>query len=479
MQFRAIQRILGLLLMIFSFTMLPPVAVAWWYQDGEMMPFLLGFVLILTAGFLFWAPVRHFRRELRVRDGFVVAMMFWIALGFSGAVPLMLSDRPHMTLTNAMFESFSGLTTTGASVLSGLDSLPHAINFYRLQLHFMGGMGIIVLAVAIMPMLGVGGMQLFRAETSGPMKDTKLTPRIKETAMKLWYVYVGLTGLCAVAFWLAGMDVFDAVTHSFSVLSTGGFSTHDASLGYFHSPVIDAIAVVFMVLGGINFTLHFLVWRERSPMSYLTDAETRAYMIVLTLISALVTAYLYGYGTFTDFGEALHHGVFQAISIGTTSGLVTTGFGDWPGFVQMLLLFASFICGCAGSTAGGIKMIRFQLLLTQGLREIRRLIHPQSVTLVKVNGRAVPERVTEAVWGFFSVYVAVFMISMLALMATGINQDIAFSAVTACLNNMGVGLGDFASLNNVAKWVLSVDMVMGRLEIFTLLVLLAPAFWRR
>jgi trk system potassium uptake protein TrkH len=483
MQLRAIQRILGLLLMIFSFTMLPPVGVAWWYQDGALIPFLLGFALILTAGFIFWLPVRKIRHELRMRDGFVVVTMFWTVLGMTGAVPFMLAEHPHMPFTNAVFESVSGLTTTGATVLLGLDSLPHSILYYRAQLQWLGGMGIIVLAVAILPMLGVGGMQLYRAETPGPMKDAKLTPRITETAKALWYIYLGLTVACALSYWLAGMTPFDAIAHSFATLSTGGFSTHDLSMGYFHSPLLEMISVVFMVFAGANFSLHFMAWRYMNLKPYQQDSEFKAYLIILAMVAAITAGYLYGSGAFTSVGNAVHNGIFQVVSFATSTGFTTSTYDKWPGFLPVLLLFTSFVGGCAASTAGGIKTIRFLLLLKQGAREVRRLIHPNGQFVVKINGKALPDRVVEAVWGFFSVYVAVFIIMMLILMFTGLDQITAFSAVVACINNLGPGLGEvssnFASLNNTAKWTLSLAMIMGRLEIFTLLVLFTPTFWRR
>jgi trk system potassium uptake protein TrkH len=483
MQLRTIQRILGVFLMLFSLTMLPPVGVAWWYQDGALIPFLLGFGLIFLAGFLFWAPVYKFRRELRMRDGFVVVTMFWTVLGMTGALPFMLAAHPHMTFTNAVFESVSGLTTTGATVLTGLDTLPHAILYYRAQLHWLGGMGIIVLAVAILPMLGVGGMQLYRAETPGPMKDAKLTPRITETAKALWYIYLGLTIACAFAYWLAGMTPFDAIAHSFATLSTGGFSTHDLSMGYFHSPLIEMISVVFMVLAGANFSLHFMAWRSMSIKPYMVDSEVKAYLLILASVAAITAGYLYGAGAYTSIGSAVHNGIFQVVSFATSTGFTTSTYDKWPGFLPILLLFTSFVGGCAASTAGGIKTIRFLLLLKQGTREIKRLIHPNGQFLVKINGKALPDRVVESVWGFFSMYVAVFIIMMLILMFTGLDQVTAFSAVVACMNNLGPGLGkvssNFASLNGIAKWTLSLAMIMGRLEIFTLLVLFTPTFWRR
>jgi trk system potassium uptake protein len=483
MQLTTIQRILGLLMMVFSTTMLPPVLVSWWYDDGAMTPFLIGFALVLVAGFLFWLPVRGMRRELRVRDGFVVVVMFWSVLGLVGALPFYLSEQPMMSFTDAVFESMSGLTTTGATVLVGLDHLPPSILFYRQELQWLGGMGIVVLAVAVMPMLGVGGMQLFRAETPGPMKDNKLTPRITETAKALWNIYLSLTIACALAYWLAGMSGFDAIAHSFSTVAIGGFSTHDASMGYFNSATIEMIAVVFMVLAGMNFALHFMAWRSLSLRPYLADPEVKTYLVILLVVSLVTVSYLYLTRTFATGYEALHHGLFQAVSIGTTTGFTTAEYFAWPGFLPVLLLFASFIGACANSTGGGIKVIRFLLLLKQGLREITRLVHPNAQIPVKVGNKAVPDRVVESVWGFFAAYVASFAVMMLILMASGLDQITAFSAVAACINNLGPGLGEvgahYGNINDLAKWVLCFAMLLGRLEIFTALVLLTPAFWRR
>jgi trk system potassium uptake protein TrkH len=483
MQLLTIQRILGLLLMVFSTTMLPPAMVSWLYADGAATPFMDGFLLTLIAGILFWLPVRRLRHELRVRDGFLVVVLFWAVLGLVGALPFMLAHDPHMSLTDSVFESFSGLTTTGATVITGIDRLPKSILFYRQELQWLGGMGIIVLAVAVLPMLGIGGMQLYRAETPGPMKDTKLTPRITETAKALWFIYMTLTLVCGVCYWLAGMDVFDAIAHSFSTVAIGGFSTHDQSIGFFDSALIESIAMVFMLLSGMNFALHFLAWRTISLRPYAQDAEVHMYVGVLTVTASITVSYLYLSNTFSDVGSALHHGLFQAISIGTTTGFTTTGYHLWPGFLPVLLLFSSFIGGCAGSTGGGMKVIRFLLLTKQGMREISKLVHPNAQIPVKIGGKVLSDRVVDAVWGFFATYVAAFSVMLLVLMATGLDQVTAFSAVAACINNLGPGLGDvglhYGELNQIAKWVLCLAMLLGRLEIFTILVLLSPAFWRR
>ncbi len=482
MQLFAIQRILGLLLALFSLTMLPPAALAWWYDDGALRSFLFGFLLVLTVGLLLWLPVRKFRREMRVRDGFLIVVSFWVSLGISGSVPLILDQDLSLSVTDSVFESVSGLTTTGATVITGIDLLPPSILFYRQLLQWLGGMGIIVLAVAILPMLGIGGMQLYRAETPGPLKDNKLTPRITETAKALWYIYLALTIACALGYWLAGMSGFDAISHSFSTVAIGGFSTHDASLGFFDNPLIEGIAVIFMTISGVNFALHFSAWRFRSVRTYLGDAEFKTYIFLLVGIAATTCAYLYLSGTFDDPVSALRHGVFQTVSISTTTGFTTSGYYIWPSFLPVLLLFSSFIGGCAGSTGGGLKVIRVLLMVKQGFREIVRLIHPNAQVPIKVGGAYMPPRVVDAVWGFFAAYVATFSLMLLVLMATGLDQITAFSAVAACINNLGPGLGQvglhYGDLSNTAKWILSLAMVMGRLEIFTLLVVLTPSFWR-
>jgi trk system potassium uptake protein TrkH len=345
-------------------------------------------------------------------------------------------------------------------------------------------MGIIVLAVAIMPMLGIGGMQLYRAETPGPIKDSKLTPRITETAKALWYIYLTLTIACALAYWLAGMGVFDAITHSFSTVAIGGFSTHDTSMGHFIStPTVEIVAIVFMLLAGVNFALHFVAWRQRNITHYWADSEFRVYITILFVVAAVSSIYLYIMGTFDDPKRALLHGTFQAVSIGTTTGFTTHEYHTWPGFLPVLLLFTSFVGACAGSTGGGMKVIRFLLLIKQGLREVMRVIHPNAVITTKVGGKPLPDRVINSVWGFFSAYVATFSIILLLLMLSGLDQVSAFSATAAAINNLGPGLNEvgsnYAHINDFAKWVLTFAMLLGRLEIFTLLVLLTPAFWRR
>jgi trk system potassium uptake protein TrkH len=483
MQLTVVQRILGLLIMVFSTTMLPPALVGLWYQDHSILPFIESFFILLASGFLIWFPVRELRHELRLRDGFVIVVLFWAGLGVAGGVPLMLSDQPEISVADAVFESISGLTTTGATVITGLDTLPKSILFYRQQLQWLGGMGIIVLAVAILPMLGVGGMQLYRAETPGPVKDNKLTPRITETAKALWMIYLMLTISCMLAYWCAGMGLFDALAHSFSTVAIGGFSTHDASIGYFDSPAIEAVAIFFMLVSGVNFALHFYSWRAVTLRNYWSDSEFRVYIIGIVAVSFVVIVFLYFSSTITNASLAFRQGLFQTVSIATTTGFATTNYSLWPVFIPVLLLFMSFIGGCAGSTGGGMKVIRVLLILKQGIREVKRLVHPNATFIIKVGKKPLPDNVVEAVWGFFSAYVFVFVILMMVMLATGMDQVTAFSAVAASLNNLGPGLGDvaanYASIKDVEKWALCIAMLMGRLEIFTLLVVMSPAFWRR
>lgn len=477
-----VQRVLGLLIVLFSMTMLPPIGWGLFYDDGTWGVFAASFLIVAGIGLLLWWPVQRIRQELRLRGGFLVVALAWIVLGALGATPLLLAETPQMSFTDAVFEAVSGLTTTGATVLVGLDSLPPAILYYRQQLQWVGGLGIIVFAVAIMPLLGVGGMQLYRAETPGPVRETRLTPRITQTAKALLSVYVGITFVCAVAYWLAGMSFFDAVCHSFSTVAIGGFSTHDASFAYFESPLIEMIAVVFMFIAGINFALHFLAWRDKRLTSYFTDPELRSYVWILGVLSTFVLVYLFWQQEYDGIGETMTKGLFQAVSIATTTGYTTDDFAAWPGALPVLLLFASFVGGCVGSTAGGMKVMRWSLIYKQSVREFQRLVHPSAEIPVKLGARAVNPRIVDSVWGFFAAYIIVFTVIMLLLLSTGMDQVSAFAAVAATINNLGPGLGDvssgFADVNVVAKWCGVFAMFLGRLEIFTLLVLITPTFWR-
>jgi trk system potassium uptake protein TrkH len=483
MNLAMVQRILGLMLMMFSLSMLPPVVVSFIYRDGHHQPFIDAFLMVLAAGVLLWLPVRNVRKDLRLRDGFLVVALFWICLGLAGATPLLVTDVPDLSFTDAVFEAVSGFTTTGATVIVGLESLPKSILYYRQQIQWFGGMGIIVLAVALLPILGIGGMSLYKAETPGPVKDEKLTPRITQTAKALWLVYLALTAACAGCYYLAGMDAFDAIAHSFTTLSTGGFSTYDSSLAHFQSGTIELIAIFFMLAGGTNFALHFVMLRQRSAGIYQRDPEFRAYIAIVGSLVLAVSAYLYLAGEYETIFEALRFGAFHVVSLQTSTGFVTADFASWTGALPALLMLATFVGGCAGSTGGGIKVIRWLLVFKQGLVELRRLVHPSAEIPVKIASKPVPVRVMNAVAGFFAIYLVLFGGMMLLLMATGLDQVTAWSAIATSLNNTGPALGmvaaNFRDVPDTAKWICALAMLIGRLELFTLIILFTPDFWRR
>jgi len=478
----AVQRIIGFLVASASLMMLPPALVSWWYHDGTLVLFLLSAGILFLTGITIYLPVRQFREELRLRDGFLVVAACWITLVLAGALPFLLLEHPEIPYVDAVFESMSGLTTTGATVLTNLDSLPRGILYYRQQLQWLGGLGIVVLAVAILPMLSIGGMQLYRAETPGPIKDSKLTPRITETAKALWFIYLGITLMCTLAYWLGGMTLFDAVGHAYSTVAIGGMSTHDAGFSWFDNPTLEFIAVFFMVIAGINFAVHFTAWKRASSQPYFHDPELKVYAGLLVGFMILTTLALYLNGTYASLSESARFASFQVVSVMTTTGYHTASFSLWPGFIPIMLICMAFIGGCAGSTCGGMKVIRIMLLYRQASREIGRLIHPHAVIPVKFGGRNTPPKVMDAIWGFFFLYVSSFVLLTIALNGVGVEPVTAYSAAAACLTNLGPGLGDvsanYASLGPAAKIILSFAMLMGRLEIFTLLVLFTPAFWR-
>jgi trk system potassium uptake protein len=481
MRFAAVRRILGVLIAAYSVTMLVPAGVALLYRDGQALHFVDSFLVTLTIGLAMWLPVRRTQQELRRREGFLIVTLYWVILSAVSTLPFHFS--PHLDFTDAFFESVSGFTTTGATTIVNLDKVPKSILYYRAQLNWLGGMGIIVLAIAVLPLLRVGGMQLFKAETPGPMKDEKLTPRIEHTARALWAIYVGMTVLCILGFWAAGMNFFDAVCQGFATMATGGFSTHNASFGYWHSPMISAIADVFMFLSGMNFALHYIALRKGSLRGYWTDPEARVYIGFIGVSIALVTLTLLWTHTYSSFGAALNYGAFQVLTVVTCTGFVNTDFTHWPVFLPALLMMLAIVGGSAGSTAGGMKVVRVQLAVKQCVREFRRILHPRAEIPVKLGRNVLPERVVSAIWSFLAAYVLVYLLFMLILLGTGMDWDSAFAAVSACFNNMGAGLGmvgdNFAHISDAAKWTCSIAMLVGRLEIFTFLVLLTPMYWRR
>ena len=482
MKFGLIFRIIGVLLMVFSLTMLGPLFVSFIYQDGGMTPFIMSFIVAALAGLLLWFVNRNREGDLHAREGFVIVALFWIALGAVSSLPLHFSKAPHLSTTDAMFEAVSALTTTGATVIDDIESLPHSMLWYRQQMQWLGGLGVVVIALAILPLLGVGGMQLYRAETTGPSKHDKMKPRLRETVRSFLKIYLLLTLACAAAYWLAGMNGFDALAHSMSTISTGGFSTYNASIAHFGNRWIELVAVVFMLIGGLSFGLLYVMIVGRKPLALFENSEARGYLGTIGAVVLLTTSYLVYTQHHSAIGTAIFDSLFQVVSVITSTGYTTESFAYWPGFLPVLLIFLSIMGGCAGSTAGGMKVIRFQLLLKQGKREVQKLVHPNAVMPVKIGKRLVNDRVIESIWGFFAAYTVVYVVLMVMLIASGLDQVSAFSAVAATLNNLGPGLEEvaasFAGLTDFGKWVSILAMLMGRLEIFTVLVLLTPEFWR-
>ncbi|MGD8325053.1 MAG: TrkH family potassium uptake protein [Gammaproteobacteria bacterium] len=481
MGFASTFRTLGVLFVVFGLTLFPPLVVSLLYQDGNTAAYLETALIAVLAGSAIYVPFSWAAKtSMRQRHSFLIVALMWVSMSVLGSVPFVLTL--DMSFVDALFESTSGYTTTGATVLTGLDELPRSILFYRQEIQWFGGVGVVVLAIALLPMLGVGGMQLYKAETPGPFKDEKLTPRVARTARNVWLVYFGLTAACALAYFFAGMEPFDAVAHSLTTVSTGGYSTHDASIGYFNSPLIEAVAILFMVIGAISFSTHFVALSARRPSAYRSDSQLRAFLSVIFVTGLIVTAVLYSQSDTPSMTDAVRRGAFEVISVVTSTGYGIDDFSVWPLALPVILIFTSFIGGCAGSTAGGMKVIRFVVLAKQVGVHLRRLIHPKSVWRVKVEGRVVPDAVIDGIWGFFTVYVIVFSILMIALMFDGMDQVTAFSAVATTLNNLGPGLnevsGNFLSVTSETKLILVLAMILGRLEIFTILVLIAPSFWK-
>lgn len=472
--------ILGMWLLLFSGALLPPTIVSLLYQDGEITHYSTSLLCSLLLGMALWLPTSRQQIRLRTRDGFVIVIMLWITTSLLGCLPFIFGLG--MSPADAFFESVSAFTTTGSTVITGLDSLPQSILFFRQEMQWLGGIGIVVSAIALLPMLGIGGMQMLKAEMTGPIKDEKLTPRIAHTARALWKLYLSMTVACAVFYWFGGMSVFDAVTHSLSTISTGGFSTHDASIAYFDSVYIESIAIIFMILGGINFGIHLKALQHTNLRSYWDNVEVRAFLLMIAVVVIVISGVLYFEGTKESYPAALRYAMFTVVSVVTSTGFGIDDFSVWPTMIPLLLIFISFVGGCAGSTAGGMKVIRFLVVGKGAGLELQRLIHPHIVKPLRLQKKVIAPAVVDAVRGFFSLYIATFVVILLILMATGMDQVTAFGAVATCMNNLGPGLGDvaanFQSVSDFSKWILSFAMLLGRLEIFTLLVVLSHAFWR-
>ena len=482
MQLSIVAKTLGLLLMVFSFAQVPPLLVDLIFSEGEYLTFVFSFILTVFGGLILWWPFRAIKKSFRLREGVLIVVSFWIVLSLFGTLPFLITESiSNLSFSNAFFESMSGLTTTGATVLSQLDDLPKSILFYRQQLQWLGGMGIIVLAVAVLPLLGVGGMELYHAESSGIAKD-RLTPKLRNTAIALWKIYLSLTVLCALAYFFSGMSIFDAISHSFSTVAIGGFSTHDSSIGYFNSIPIEMIAMFFMFLAGINFSLHFVAWNNRSLVDYIKDSEFKTYAMVLFSASAIVVIALSLNGEYGSATETIRHSLFQTISIATTTGFTSQNYSNWPAAIPVFLIMVSFIGACVGSTGGGIKVVRVLVMFRLGMKEIHKFIRPNAQVSIKLNKASINEKALVSVLGFFSLYAISFIFIMMLLMFTGLDQVTAYSATAATMNNLGPGLGEVAqnygSLGETAKWILSFSMLIGRLEVLTIIAIFHRAFWR-
>jgi trk system potassium uptake protein TrkH len=479
-----IVNVLAGVVMVFSVTMLAPLVLAVVRRDDGMPGFITSAAACFGGGLAVWLATRRFRREMRIRDGIMLVVLAWTLLPMVAALPLMLDGR-SMSFTDAFFESVSGLTTTGATAISGVDRLAPSINIWRHLLHWIGGMGIIVLSVAILPLLGVGGMQLFKAETPGPMKDTKLTPRIASTAKALWFVYVAITVVCILSLRLAGMNWFDAFCHAFAVMALGGFSTHDASIAHYDSVPVEIALIVFQLIAAMNFATHFLAMRGRSLRFYRRDPEVRTMLPLLAVAVVAASTYLLFTDTYPDFWTALRFASFNVVTVATTCGFSSADYGRWPIFVPMLMLLLSCITCAAGSTGGGIKMIRTLVLVRLSKREVLRLLHPSAVLPLRIGDQVIRNEIAFAVLAFTFLYFISVVVSTFALLLTGLDFISAFTAVIACINNTRSGLGvvgpasNYGVLDDVQTWILSFVMILGRLEIFTVLVLFTPAFWRK
>ena len=453
-----------------------PLLVAIFYEESLVAVFGSGMFLLIALGFLSWFLTKDNEQELSLSDGFVITVLFWIVLSVSGSIPFILFG---FSVVDSFFESMSGITTTGATVFAGLDELPKSLLIYRQLLQWLGGMGLIVLAIAVMPLLGIGGGQLFKTQTPGPMSEQRLTPRITSTARALWSIYLALTVLCVLAYRFAGMNYFDAVSHAFSTVSIGGFSTHDLSIGYFDSLSIEVVCIVFMLLSAMSFAVHYSAIYRKQVLKYFYDTELRFFISALIVILSLVCLSLIS----NNIEDPIRNGIFQTVSILTTTGFLTEEYSSWPTYVSFMLLVGAFIGACSGSVGGGIKSWRILIMLKHAYKQIFKIIHPDSINTIKLGKKVVDSNVSEAVWGFFSIYIISFMALFLLVLATGLDFISAFSAVGACLNNLGPGLGEiasnYASVPSATKLILCFAMILGRLEIFTFLVVLMPAFWRR
>ena len=478
MNLKSILNLFSILVLFFSFSYIFPIIVSIIYEDGALHLFLKTLIIVASIGFIGFFFTRRVKSELSQKDGFLIIVMFWVVLSTVGSVPFYLSG---MSAIDSFFESMSGITTTGATVIANIDILPESILFYRQLLQWMGGMGLIVLAIAVMPLLGIGGGQLYKTEIPGAMKEQKLTPRIKETAQALWVIYLGLTVACCLMYYVNGMTFFDAVSHAMSTVAIGGFSTHNESIGFYNSISIEFICMVFMLLSSFSFTLHYFAIYKRKPLKYIYDPELRFFISIIVLV--LVFSSLISMFSDSSVSPSSWELLFHTISMVTTTGFSSSDTANWPFSISFLLLVGAFIGACSGSVGGGVKSWRVMIMLNHAYSNIMKIIHPNSVISLKIGTRNVGDDVATSVWGFFSIYVISFVLLLIAILTTGLDLESAFSAIGACLNNLGPGLGsvsdNYADINSASKSILAFAMLLGRLEIFTLLVIMTPMFWAR
>ena len=472
-------KIVGIMLLLFSVTLVIPLITSLIYSDGNHYTFVYSFLIILGLGSILYLPNISAKNDIKIKEGFLIVVLFWIILSLVSSIPFMLDKQLSLTFVDAFFESVSGWTTTGATIINNLDILSPSILIYRQELQWLGGMGIVILALAILPMLGVGGMQLYKAESTGPIKDNKISPRIAETAKSLWSIYLGLTVSCAFLYYVAGMDLFDAIAHSFSTIAIGGFSTHDLSIGYYNNYLIEIICIFFMLFSAINFILHYMALSSKSLSCYLKDSEFITYMLIIfSLLSVFIL-----YTTFSgNINISFHDIIFQTISFITTSGFTTTSHGDWPDFIITALILASFIGACAGSTGGGLKVIRVLLLFKLLKKELLKILHPTAEIPIRINQSPINDDLSGTLYNFFIFYIISYLLLSLLVLLSGHDVATSFSTVASCINNLGPALGEaannYSNLNLFSKYILTFAMILGRLEIFTLLIVMTPYFWK-
>ncbi len=467
------------MLMMFAVTLFIPIATSVIYSDGNILTFIISFLVFLIIGSILFFPNMNAKSsDIKSKEGFLIVVLFWVVLSIFGSMPFIFGKDLSLSFADALFESVSGWTTTGATIITDLEILSPSILIYRQMLQWLGGMGIVILALAILPMLGVGGMQLYKVESTGPIKDNKISPRIAETAKSLWKVYMGLTLLCALSYFLAGMNIFDSIAHSFSTIAIGGFSTHNSSIGYFNNQFIEFICMFFMFLAALNFILHFMAIKTGNILVYFKDTEVKTYISIIIFFLILIYSFYFA----NDEDIEFRHIIFQLISFITTSGFTSTSYESWPSFIVISLLLVSFFGACAGSTGGGIKIIRIVLILKLLKKGLLRTLHPTAEVPIKINQQAISDDVASNIYNFLVFYILSYTFLSLTLLMLGNDFTTSFSSVASCLNNLGPAIGDvmrgYSTLSTTSKYILCFTMILGRLEIYTLLIILTPYFWK-